>query len=463
MTSNPLFRDLPRLLAAAQEPASARKRRSPDGLILGRDAPQPSPEPIGFTRQKKPRRSTRLITYSGDGHVLTIAPTGTGKTSSAAIPNALMHEGQAIILDIKGEIYRATARRRRELGQAVHVLDLRDGRAADCLNPLDIAMMTGTEPAAIARSMAAELVTRTGQERDSFWSDWAENLLTAGIAWLLADCPPSERRLSRLYDLLTDINSDYAIAALLEEKPSRAVASGFGAYLALPDQGTRPSVLASALMPLRLFDSDLVRNVTGSTTIDLAALVAGEPMTLYIIVPPARLAALRPLLRTWLSGLMLALCGREAPPPRRTLFLCDEIANLGRLDAFLTASTLMRGYGVQLWTFWQNVAQLAFYGDQARTILDNAGVVQLFGARNRRMAEDFAQLVGGVDADRIMAMKDGEQLLLIEGGSPRYARQVRYFREAMFRGMYDGGEPSRAPDNCDCWQANASPMVSKSA
>jgi type IV secretion system protein VirD4 len=116
---------------------------------------------------------------------------------------------------------------------------------------------------------------------------------------------------------------------------------------------------------------------------------------------------------------------------------CDEIAQLGRLDAFLTASTLMRGYGMQLWTFWQNVAQLALYQEQARTILDNAGVVQLFGARNRRMAEKFAGLVGGISADTIMEMRQDELLLLVEGGTPRYARRVRYFEETMFKGLYD--------------------------
>jgi type IV secretion system protein VirD4 len=194
-------------------------------------------------------------------------------------------------------------------------------------------------------------------------------------------------------------------------------------------------------MPLRLFDSDLVRHVTDRTSIDLAALVAGEPISLYIIVPPARLLAFRPLLRSWLSGLMLALTQRETLPKHRTLFLCDEIAQLGRLEAFLMAATLGRGYGMTLWTMWQNVAQLSIYGEQARTILDNAGVVQLFGARNRRMAEEFAQLVGGVRADDIMAMRPDEQLLLIEGGTPRYARRVRYFEEAMFRGMYDNPAP----------------------
>jgi type IV secretion system protein VirD4 len=143
----------------------------------------------------------------------------------------------------------------------------------------------------------------------------------------------------------------------------------------------------------------------------------------------------------------LTLNQRETLPQHRTLFLCDEIGQLERLEPFPTASTLMRGYGVQLWTFWQNTAQLAFLcRESARTILDNAGVVQLFGARNKRMAEEFANLVGGIDADDIMEMKDGEQLLLIEGGTPRNARRVRYFEEAMFKGLYDshGHRPVRS-------------------
>jgi len=41
-------------------------------------------------------------------------------------------------------------------------------------------------------------------------------------------------------------------------------------------------------------------------------------MTLYIIVPPVRLAAYRPLLRMWLSGLILLLTQRRHPPEERT-------------------------------------------------------------------------------------------------------------------------------------------------
>jgi type IV secretory pathway TraG/TraD family ATPase VirD4 len=40
-------------------------------------------------------------------------------------------------------------------------------------------------------------------------------------------------------------------------------------------------------------------------------------MSLYIIVPPFRLSAYRPLLRVWLSGLILLLTRRNRPPEER--------------------------------------------------------------------------------------------------------------------------------------------------
>ena len=431
---------------------SGRKRSRPgrsalaSGLLLGREKAAPVSGPamgfaIGPPASPPPskRRSAGLITYRSDGHLITFAPTGTGKTVGPVICNALTHPGQLIVVDVKGEVCAATARRRREMGQAVHVLDLRDGAKADSLNPLDLALKTGTDTVAIARTLAAELVARSGHERDPFWPNWAETLLCAGITWLMDDLPPEESNLGRLYRMFSEDDVDFRIATLIDHKliKSRSAMSAFQSYMNLPDRDTRPSVLASALAPIRLFDSDLVRDVTSTTTIDLEALIAGAPMTIYIVVPPFRLVAYAPLLRLWITGLLAALTQRTVPPPQRTLFLCDEAGNLGRMEAFLTASTLMRGWGLTLWSFWQNPAQLEIYGAQARTILDNAGVVQLFGARNRRMAAEFTALVGGVDPDEILTMGKDEQLLLIEGGRPRLARRMRYFEESMFAGLYD--------------------------
>src|SRR5579863_9325040 len=120
-------------------------------LILGRNAP--SARGMGFAAHQ-PAKSKKLITYSGDGHLITFAPTGTGKTSGPVICNALRHPGQLIVLDMKGEVYAATAEARRAMGQAVHVLDFRDDAETGSLNPLDLAVHTGSDVTAIARSFA---------------------------------------------------------------------------------------------------------------------------------------------------------------------------------------------------------------------------------------------------------------------------------------------------------------------
>lgn len=400
-------------------------------LILGRHGP--ASRPFGFAGGARPEGAD-LITYRGDGHLMTFAPTGTGKTSGPVICNALRHPGQLIVLDMKGEIHAATAQARRAMGQEVHVLDLRDEAQAGSLNPLDLIVRCGSEPAAIARSFAAEIIERGVDERDRFWNDWAETMIAGATAWLLADRPPDERRLSTLFDLFNHDDVTYRIAVLLDDKETvanRAARAAFTGFLQLPDTGTRPSVLGSVQSHLRLFDSDMTRRLTDTTSFDLDSFIAGAPLSLYIIVPPIRLSAYRPLLRMWLCGLILAMTQRPAPPEERTLMLCDEVGNLGRMDALLTAATLLRSWGLTLWTFWQNVAQLQIYGSQANTLVDNAGVIQAFGARNRRMAQDIANIIGSVSPEEIMGLRPDEQLLLIEG-KPIRCKQARYYSDRLF-------------------------------
>jgi type IV secretion system protein VirD4 len=397
-------------------------------LILGRKAP--SSRGMGFAA-RQPSASRELITYADDGHLITFAPTGTGKTSGPVICNALNHPGQLIVIDMKGEVYAITAQHRRAMGQKVHVLDLRDDFYTDSLNPLDLAARCGTDPAATARSFAADLIERGAAERDRFWNDWAETLIAGSTAWLLADRPVEERRLSSLFDLFNSDDVAYQLAVLMDQKDkvrNRSARAAFSSFLQLPDRETRPCVLGSVQTHLRLFDSDMVRRLTDTTTIDLDALIAGEPMSLYIIVPPFRLCAYSPLLRAWLSGLILTLTQRKEPPKERTLMLCDEIGNLGHLDALLIAATLLRSWGLTLWTFWQNADQLKIYGSQANTLVDNAGVLQAFGPRNRRMAQDFVNLFGGISVEDFMNMQDDDQILLVEGKTMR-AKQARYYKD----------------------------------
>ena len=64
-------------------------------------------------------------------------------------------------------------------------------------------------------------------------------------------------------------------------------------------------MLGTTQTHLRFFDSDLVRRLTDTNSIDINAFVAGEPMSIYIMAPVHRITAYSPLLRMWLSGLIL--------------------------------------------------------------------------------------------------------------------------------------------------------------
>ena len=259
-------------------------------------------------------------------------------------------------------------------------------------------------------------------------------MLTGAVTWLLTNRPAEERRISALFDLFNEDDVAYSIAVLIDEKKvqNRTARAAFCSFLQLPERETRPSVLGTLHTHIRLFDSDLVRRLTDTTTIDLDAFIAGKPISLYIIVPADCLAAYRPLLRMWLSGFILLLTQRKNAPKERTLMLCDEIGNLGRLEALLTAATLMRSWGLTLWSFFQDAAQLQIYGPHANTLVDNAGVMQIFGVKNYRMAQDLANIIGGISADELLHMPRNEQVLLIDSQLLR-CKQVRHYEDQIFR------------------------------
>jgi len=88
----------------------------------------------------------------------------------------------------------------------------------------------------------------------------------------------------------------------------------------------------------------------------------------------------------------LSATGRLKAP---TLFLLEEFAALGRLEAVERATGLMAGYGLQLWPILQDMSQLKdLYGDRANTFIANAGVQQVFGVNDFETAKWLSQMIG---------------------------------------------------------------------
>jgi type IV secretory pathway TraG/TraD family ATPase VirD4 len=146
-------------------------------------------------------RGTQPLTYEGDSHLMTIAPTGTGKGRSVIIPNLLTYTGPIVVVDPKGENYAVTARARREMGQTVVKLDpfgiTQDG-GCDSFNPFDILDFTQSSINDEARMLADLVMVGAKSLKEPFWDNWASTVI-AGVVIYLAHLATDDDKHKRSY------------------------------------------------------------------------------------------------------------------------------------------------------------------------------------------------------------------------------------------------------------------------
>ena len=86
------------------------------------------------------------------------------------------------------------------------------------------------------------------------------------------------------------------------------------------------------------------------------------------------------------------------------LWLLDEMAHIGRMQAIEDAVTLYRGMGMRLWFIFQILGQLkTTFGDKAATILDNIGTQQYFGINSYETAEEISKRIGTATVGTVSA------------------------------------------------------------
>ncbi|MCG7492498.1 type IV secretory system conjugative DNA transfer family protein [Thalassobius sp. Cn5-15] len=121
------------------------------------------------------------VSYKGDRHLLTVAPTRAGKGTTQIIPNLLTYGGSALVIDPKGENAFATAERRQQMGQEIQIVDPwaitpLDDLQVSSFNPLDWLDTTDPDLPENAMLLASALVVE-GNSKDPFWDEEAKALL----------------------------------------------------------------------------------------------------------------------------------------------------------------------------------------------------------------------------------------------------------------------------------------------
>lgn len=410
-------------------------RKQPPGIGFG------SPDQSAATGHLDP------VLLQDEGHLITFAPTGQGKGRSCIVPALLRHEGPVIAIDPKGENVAVTARRRRELGQQVVILDPIGitGGVTGCFNPLDLIDGEGADGVDIASMFAAALIDGRDDPRNTYWYQRGQQLLIGLMLHIAATRPAGERNFEALRSLLARLVGEGG-------DPSGTPGSATAELLASPhpearfaasvlkigvDQGLG-SILSMAQDGVDFLRGPQIGESLSRTDFDLDAVTRGDPLSIFLVLPPHMMESHGRLLRLWVMALLSLITRRRARPARSTLFLLDEAAQLGPLAQLRQAVTLLRGYGVQTWSLWQDVSQLRhLYPNDWETMLNNCRVVQCFGALNLQAARAMSGLTGFGTPEMVLDLGADEMLLQVAGDEAVVARKPDYLTDPAFRGQYD--------------------------
>jgi len=205
--------------------------------------------------------------------------------------------------------------------------------------------------------------------------------------------------------------------------------------LSMPDR-ERSSVLSTLGRNIDFLGSPHVEASVSSSDVTIEALVAGSAISVYMILPPERLESHRALLRLWLTAILTAISRRRLRPERPTLMIVDECGQLGRIPHLASAVTLMRGYGLQPWLFFQDFAQLkGAYPSEWPTFITNAQALNCFGFRTARFCSEASDVLG-YDGPPLLGTSDDRQLVATPGAWPRLAGRLNYLTDPEFASLW---------------------------
>ena len=354
------------------------------------------------------RHRGKFLSLPGQLSVMLSAPTRSGKGVGVVIPNLLNWPDSVVVLDIKGENYDITAGYRAAHGQAVYAFSPFDEDArSHRWNPLTAVRSSPLHRVGDLLTIGQVFFPNDGggTSSEAFFNDQARNLFL-GLGLVLLETPSLPRTIGEMLRQssgkgrsLKDHLSGLITQRREESNPLTDECTDALQRLLSNSENTLSSVVATFNAPLTIFADAVVDAATSADDFKLED-VRRRRMSVYVRIPPNRLANARPLLNLFFSQLVSlntqALPEQDPTLKVQCLLVNDEFTAMGRVGVITNAAAFLAGYNLRLLTVVQAMSQLdAVYGDkEARTFATNHGLQILYAPREQRDADEYSAMLG---------------------------------------------------------------------
>jgi type IV secretion system protein VirD4 len=398
---------------------------------LARDDSSPSALRIGGF----PGSSAELL-YDMRESLMTIAPSGSGKSQAHVLRNLLYMKAPAVVLDIKGEMSAASRQwRERDVGKT-YVFSPREPDSSFHYNPLDDISTDPEQAWEDARTVAELLFKPTAKTKDeAYFEGRARDMLTTALLDVALSQNGAKRAMKSVLELLYTSEDEKIVAWCdrLEKRNSFQLALQAEALRGMPPR-QRESLLDSARRHVEIWQSPAILKVTGDTTFD-AETLRSENATVYLKVTLEDVERYASVLRVLVGQSLLKLYRVEPESDAKLVtFFLDEMPRLGRLDVIEQSLDVGRGYGVRLWMFCQNLGQLQTTYPNAQGMMSNCAIRCFMNPDEdaaRWLSENLGTRHGLLDGNR-KPLVEAHQLT-----GPEFVNQVVVFSRGQLPARLD--------------------------
>ena len=366
------------------------------------------------------RPNAPLIGWSLEGSAITVAPPRIGKGATIALnllsPEYRGFDGSTVIIDPRGELWCIAARRRRELGRRVLLLDpfgvaakhkedfpachLPDVKTAT-YNPLSFIREDEGLAVRDINVLLDALLTppRPGAHENSrHFYESARAIIAGYVAWVRFREPWKRRTLETVYRMLSmGPEATQAFAERLQEEDRFCgglthIAVERQTQVGKEEGGSNFSTISNQLAFLNY--PELLAN-TASSSFDPLMLADGDT-DLFVVAPEETIEHVKGWLRLWVA-IPNAVAGMK-PLERDLLIVIDEMPRIGYLKPVMDGYTMAAGKGVHFWCFAQSISALdtSWGKEHRKTLIHLAELVQVLGfpRTDAEGAEELSKAIG---------------------------------------------------------------------
>lgn len=338
----------------------------------------------------KMKRQYLVMPEATDGHIMVIGGQGSGKSSTIGIPTLLNYDNSLFAIDIKGELS-ATCKNYRN---KIKIFNPTDPQSPH-YNPYE-PLKHGNKVQG-AREIALSIIPIPPNEREPYWKESAQNLMTACILHCYnqnLDFPSTcQYILSKPVKSMVDILKDSPV------NEARMFVNQFvGA-----DEKLLASIYSTLTNEIILFatDEDIMRALSYSNNVispwDLEA-----RNDIFITISEDKIEQWKKFLNLIVNQFLKTFEKREDKAQNKILFMIDEFARLGKIETVVNGLATLRSKGIHIMLLLQSLAQLdAIYGKDIRKVItDNCNYKVILNASDVDTQEYFSKLVGTEDREK---------------------------------------------------------------